>query len=445
MKKLLILLLAAALLLASCASTATAGVREDTNDVLENEAADGFEQVSYDEFEDELDLHYFAPPVLSSSDTAGTLFGIERNSKITTTFSSDAVKMSDLKSKFVTKTEGGYTYVNIQDDHFSISGFPFESSNAVKLFRLEFQKYKDYSTQLQNLGHNSAGGRVRFKTNATTIKVSVTLKNSNTFAHMPETATHGCDIYVGSGANPKWVTNFGPAADSYTKDVTLPAGIKEVMIVLPLYSGISSMTIGIPTNSAISSPDPYVIEDPVVYYGSSITQGACASRPGMSYPDITTRMLGANLVNLGFSSGALGETVVAETIAKIKMSAFVYDYDHNGGVDNLRATHYNFYKVIRDAQPNVPIIMISRFSQGYSCTEAEAAERRAIIKATYDKAVAAGDTNVYFIDGADVYPAEYRDFCMVDGIHPNDVGMYFVASAIYPVLKEALTKAGYIK
>ena len=97
------------------------------------------------------------------------------------------------------------------------------------------------------------------------------------------------------------------------------------------------------------------------------------------------------------------------------MSAFVYDYDHNGGIDNLRATHYNFYKVIRDAQPDVPIIMISRFSQGYSCTEAEAAERRAIIKATYDKAVAAGDKNVYFIDGADVYPAEYREFCLVDG------------------------------
>ena len=156
-------------------------------------------------------------------------------------------------------------------------------------------------------------------------------------------------------------------------------------------------------------------------------------------------MLGANLVNLGFSSSAKGETIVAETIARIKMSAFVYDYDHNGDIANLRKTHYDFYKVIRQAQPDVPIIMISRFSWGYSDSDDALNQRRDIIKTTYKKAVAEGDKNVYFIDGADVYPKEYRGACLVDGTHPNDLGMYFVANAIYPVLKDALTKAGYIK
>ena len=264
---------------------------------------------------------------------------------------------------------------------------------------------------------------------------------------MPYTGSCGCDVYVGSGANPLWVGNIRPgvSGNTYNVEIALPAGTKEVMIVLPLYSGISTMSVGFPEGASISSPDPYVIEDPVVYYGSSITQGACASRPGMSYPDITTRLLGANLVNLGFSSSAKGETIVGETIARIKMSAFVYDYDHNGDLANLRKTHYNFYKIIRNAHPDIPIIMISRFSIGYSGTDSDLKARRDVIETTYKKALAEGDTNVYYINGVDVYPPEYRGACLVDGIHPNDLGMYFVANAIYPVLKEGLTKAGYIK
>lgn len=380
------------------------------------------------------------------------LFDVPRTTNISASFSSDIVKASAMDKKYVVKTEGGYTYIDIEAPQLAISGFPFAETNTLKYYRLDYSLYDKYpsngsSDSVQRLSHHSAGGRVRFKTDADSIMVNVTLKMPARMTHMPDTGSCGCDVYVGSGANPVWVgvVDPGTSGSSYNVKVDLPAGTKQVMIVLPLYAGIEKMSIGVPDGKSVSSPDPYLIEDPVVYYGSSITQGACASRPGMSYTDITTRMLGANLVNIGFSSSAKGETIVGETIARIKMSAFVYDYDHNGDVDNLRATHYNFYKIIRNAQPDVPIIMISRFSQGYSTTEAGAAERRAIIKATYDKAIAEGDKNVYFIDGADVYPAEYRGSCLVDGTHPNDLGMYFVANAIYPVLKEALTKAGYIK
>lgn len=425
MKRFTILLLIAAMLLASCGTPAAGG--EDTTGSPDTT---------------------LAPETTAAPETTkapafvveDSILGINRTPKYNDKFMDDKIKASAAEKKYIASTADGYTYISVEESHFDISGLPFNDVNSKKFYRLEYANNSKYSTQLQNLAYHTAGVRIRFKTDATSIDVQIAHQKTEHFAHMPKTAVQGIDVYVGSGKNPVWVDNYSAGGK-----FTLPAGTKDVTIVLPLYSGVRKVVVGIPSNSSISSPSPYEIEDPVVYYGSSITQGACASRPGMSYPDITTRMLGANLVNLGFSSGALGETIVAETIAKIKMSAFVYDYDHNGSVDNLRDTHYNFYKIIRQAQPNVPIIMISRFSLGYSASDAEISQRRAIIKATYDKAVAEGDTNVYFIDGADVYPEQYRDFCLVDGIHPNDLGMYFVANAIYPVLKDALTKAGYIK
>ena len=463
MKRFLTLLLVCALLLASCAPAATPGTDttaapadgttatpEGTNAPADTTAAPVGTNASADTTAAPAETTVDTTVDTTPATVIKSLFDVERMDSVTTTFSADVVKVNAIEKKYAPKSEGGFTYVNIEVPQMVISGFPFAETNIIKYYRMDASLYNQYPTGsgdcVQKLAQHSAGARVRFKTNATTIWVNVTLKNPARMNHMPDTGSCGCDVYVGSGANPIWVDNVRPGTSgmTYNKEITLPAGIKEVMIVLPLYSGISSMSIGMLPTDAISSPDPYVVEDPVVYYGSSITQGACASRPGMSYADITTRMLGANLVNLGFSSSAKGEQIVADTIKRIKMSAFVYDYDHNGDVANLRATHYNFYKTIRDAQPDVPIIMISRFSWGYSGSDSSLTERRNIIKATYDKAVAAGDKNLYFIDGADVYPAEYRDYCLVDGTHPNDLGMYFVANAIYPVLKEALTKAGHL-
>ena len=121
------------------------------------------------------------------------------------------------------------------------------------------------------------------------------------------------------------------------------------------------------------------------------------------------------------------------------ISAFVMDYDHNNTIAGLQETHYAFYKTVRDAHPDIPIIFVSR-PVYLREPSAEQLSRIEIIKDTYNKAVASGDANVYFVCGDDFFPKDYPDLYMVDGTHPNDLGMYYIAKAIYPVLKSALDK-----
>jgi lysophospholipase L1-like esterase len=130
---------------------------------------------------------------------------------------------------------------------------------------------------------------------------------------------------------------------------------------------------------------------------------------------------------------------MAEYIGNMDMSAFVMDYDHNAiDPQELKKTHYAFYQKVRELNPNVPIIFITKSDVAISDSDTNYV-RREIIKQTYNKAIEAGDKNVYFISGEMIYGDTYRDFFMVDGCHRNDAGMLKIAETIYPVLKEILT------
>ena len=143
-----------------------------------------------------------------------------------------------------------------------------------------------------------------------------------------------------------------------------------------------------------------------------------------------------NHINLGFSGSGKGEKTMAEYISSLDMSAFVMDYDHNSpSVEHLAETHYDFYKTIRNANPTLPIVIMSKsdFAAGYSTN----VERRAVIFDTYTKAVAEGDKKVYFIDGESVFRGPYENVCTVDGTHPNDMGFALMADAVEYTLKKA--------
>jgi len=219
-----------------------------------------------------------------------------------------------------------------------------------------------------------------------------------------------------------------PAKDNELTDIT---------INLPLYNGIKNLYIGLKDGSAIEAPMPYAIDKPMIYYGSSITQGGCASRPGNSYNSIISRWMDCDHINLGFSGNGKGEIFMAEYIAGLLMSAFVMDYDHNApDADYLRATHEPFFKVIRAKQPDLPVIFMSMPNNDpYS---ASCVERRAIVKRTYENAIRAGDRRVYFIGGDSLFGEKDQDACTVDGSHPNDLGFMRMAETIYPVLNNAM-------
>lgn len=435
MKKFLILLLTVVMILCSCGTT----VSPDAVDTTAPPETDSGVNITENENKGEANILDYGVFSVTKSYT-----------DVLTTPAADNVKATDVDKKYIKRSDDGFTYINIEEPRIVLSGFPFQSSNFIKYYRLEAALFNKYPSNpnggdsIQKLSHHSAGGRVRFKTDATEISIEVTTKEALRMQHMTWVGSMGCDVYVGSGYNRVYVNSVQPTSDksnnTYTRTLKLPEGMKEVMINLPLYAGVQSMAVGFPAGASIGSPDPYTIDDPIVFYGHSGTQGCSASRPGMAYANIVCRALDANLVNLGFSSSAKGEQIVAESIAKIKMSAFVMDYDHNAGVETLRATHYNFYKTIRNAHPDIPIILMSANTEGLSRTVEESEIRREIILDTLEKAKAEGDNNIYFVNGAEVVPEGYRGELVVDHGHMTDLGMYFTANALYPILKEALAK-----
>ncbi len=195
--------------------------------------------------------------------------------------------------------------------------------------------------------------------------------------------------------------------------------------------------MGFRAESEVRAPSEYRLPLPFVTYGSSITQGGCASRPGNSNQGQLSRWLDSDYQNLGFSGSARGEPAMAEYIAGLDMSAFVLDYDHNApDPDHLAKTHEPFFRAVRSKNPGLPVIMVSK--PDFDNNPADSAARRDIIRGTYENAVRAGDRQVWFVDGESLFGPEDRWACTVDTVHPNVLGFYRMAKGIYPALREAL-------
>ena len=213
--------------------------------------------------------------------------------------------------------------------------------------------------------------------------------------------------------------------------------MREFTINFPLYNSVASLAIGLEPGAHISHAAPYRMAAPVVYYGSSVTQGGCASRPGNSYPAMISRMLDIDHINLGFSGSGRGEAIMAEHIASLEMAALVMDYDHNAPTPEwLERTHYPFYSIVRRAQPGLPIICVSRTLN--PAGDSEIARRREIIMATVERARAMGDGRIWFADGSRFFTGDDWDACTVDGVHPNDLGFHRMAQALAPMIALAL-------
>ena len=210
------------------------------------------------------------------------------------------------------------------------------------------------------------------------------------------------------------------------------------MIYLPMRDSITTMDIGIDEDSELLEPLPYKHETPIVFYGSSIVQGLCGSHSGRSYVDQIGRMLDSEYRNLGFSGCALGEDNIAKYIASLKMSVFVFDYDHNApNVEHLRNTHERFFKIFRSVQKDTPVIMVSK--PNILPWVKEDYERKEIIRQTYLNAKENGDNNVYFIDGEDFFGRDSRRYeYTADALHPNDAGMNRMAEIIGKQIREII-------
>ena len=339
----------------------------------------------------------------------------------------------DKNFKVETKIEReGLTFYDIDEAPFKIYGVFREGDHYV---RMPTDAAKSVSERVVSLYRHSAGGRVRFVTDSPYVAVSIKLDRVYKMSHFAFTGSVGCDMYSGT----KYIGTIVPpinVTNEYEGVIDVPFNeSKEYTVNLPLYSETDKIYIGIKEGSVLKAAPDYEIKKPIVYYGSSITQGGCASRPGNAYQSIISREINADFINLGFSGSAFAEDEMAEYIAGLDMSVFVFDYDHNApNLEHYKNTHEKFFKTIRKANPDLPILMMTR-PKYYLGKEEQ--ERLQVMLDTYNCAIAAGDKNVYYIKGPDLIES-VRESALVDGGHPNDSGFVSMACVVGNKLKEIL-------
>jgi len=326
-------------------------------------------------------------------------------------------------------------WINAKSDVFNIYGL-YEPKNNDVFRRMPEEVAENTNPGVVHLHTNTSGGRITFETDSQYVAIKMTSKANTRFSHMPFTGVAGFDLYIYDEHKfTYWKTFTPPFAfdDGYESVVNFPTpGTRKVMLHFPLYNNVDTLHIGLQKDSEVKSFAPYKDVPPILYYGSSITQGGCASRPGNNYPAIISRWNMIDFICLGFSGSAHGEFAFAAYIASLDLSIFVMDYDHNDNAENLRIHHEPFFKRYREQKPNTPVIFVT--APDFDNDKAAFTERRSIIRQTYENAVAAGDKNVYFVDGEKLFMGDLRDSCTVDGCHPNDLGFARMAEVIYKAI-----------
>ena len=358
------------------------------------------------------------------------------------------MKIQQFDKNFAVKQveEPDLVWYDVREEPFSVHGVEFDA-DAGRFLRIPEREVRPFSDAIKYLNTNTAGGRVRFRTDSPYIAICAVSDPFDPMPHMPITGQAGFDLYFPIGGKESYFKTFVPPTswtDGYSAG-TVTFGIEtDYTINFPLYHGVKELYVGLKKGAELKAAAPYRHTVPVVFYGSSITQGGCASRPGNSYQGFLSRRLSTDFINLGFSGNALGEPEMAEYIAGLETSVFVMDYDSNAPtVGHLQKTHYPFYKMIRERRPDLPIILVTHCDAPYGDLIKNSGpegwgtfeERYNVIRETYDRAKKDGDGNVYFIDGKELFAGEDWSDCTVDSCHPNDLGFYRFALRIEKTLE----------
>ena len=326
-----------------------------------------------------------------------------------------------------------YSY---KDKPIEVHGVPFFEKTG-KLERLP-ESVRKAVPSLEDLGRRCPGARLCFRTNSPKIVLKMTLGTLNWDIGMSIYDCQAANVMIGERQHARFAGLLHP--ENYEtmvcqREFLKDSSMEDVTIWFPRNEVVADFTIAIEDDAQIEAPTPYKYP-PMLFYGSSITEGGCCCRVTNVYSAIISQHLDIDYYNLGFSAGAKGELEIADYINTIPISIFVYDYDHNApSAEHLRKTHEPFFKRIREKNPTLPIVIMTKPDFDY---DPEAPERREVIFNTYQNAVDAGDTNVYFIDGQTFFGNQDRHFCTCDCCHPNDLGFYRMAQTLEPVIKGIL-------
>lgn len=330
---------------------------------------------------------------------------------------------------------------------FHIAGFHWLQEEG-KYRRLPSTPADTLPPAVDSLANCTAGGQIRFQTDSSRLSIRVKLGGPANMYQMPATGQCGFDCYLGEPGDLHYLgtTSFNHTKTEYEASFFdwKEKRPNHVTLNFPLYQSVEEVWIGVDSDATVEEAVAYASDKPVVLYGTSITQGGCASRPGMAYSNLLSRKLPFEFINLGFSGNGKGEPEVARTIAEVRNPAmFVLDYEANvPSVEHMAATLPVFIQILRERHPEVPILVISRIVSPMERFNPELhqmlLDRRDVQLDLVERLRSEGDGNVHFLDGRTLLGEEYPEECTVDGVHPTDLGFLLMSKAIEPKIRELL-------
>jgi len=330
------------------------------------------------------------------------------------------------------------TWITPPDPRLEVNGLPWYQENGGEWFRLPVRLKDSLPKEVWSLGQSPSGGRIRFRTDSNRVAIRLEYGSPPSMANMHAFGQTGVDLYVdgiyrATAVAGKDAKAGQPSEFTYFEVQGGPRLEREMALYLPLYKPVKVLAIGVEKDARLSRTRPFGIAKPVVFYGTSITQGGCASRPGMSYQAILGRMLNLDFVNLGFSGNGKGEPEVARMTAGIDGSCFVLDFaQNNKTVESLREVYDAFIGTLREKHPGTPILAITPISSSSERLGA-AGERleamREHIRKVVARRIADGDRRLQLVEGTDLLGPDRLDG-LVDGSHPNDLGFQWMAEGL---------------
>ncbi len=343
-------------------------------------------------------------------------------------------------------------WIDSHDDRFSIYGVFFNEENNLYMRVPNEVSEATGNPGIRTLSKMTAGGRLRFITDSKFIAIRAALPACSPAPHMPITLSHGFSVYADgvykNRYSPKFKTfleveEYGMKNRIFfaeKKNIEETTKERLIEIYFPLYGGVSQLHIGIAPGSVVKKAPAYERKKPLLFYGSSVTQGACVSRPGNDYVSILARKLNADYINLGFSGNGNAEDAMIDYITSIDASVYAFDYNmYSSRKERVLPPHFSIYERIREKHTNSVILLHDK----PGCDFEPDPEREEIIRSTYEKAVKLGDKLVCYIPPRDLLGDKDRDCCMVDVSHPNDLGAIRIAEAMYSVIKAIEKGANY--
>ena len=339
--------------------------------------------------------------------------------------------------------ENGIVWFDVKAPPFRLEGFAWIAEN--QLFRrLPKQPSHPIRDHVDNLANHTSGGQVHFRSNSKKILIRAELSNKSHMYHMPSTGQSGFDLYVGPPSKRLYqkTSRFNFNQTRFTNELFNGSQeLRNFVINFPLYNGVKSLEIGVEATSQALPALDRKNKGKIVVYGTSITQGGCAARPGLSYTNILSRRLDYEFINLGFSGNGRGEPELAHLISEINdMQLIILDYEANAN-EGIRKTLGPFVDILRKKYPTTPILIISKIPYAEKIRTNQTMETLSPLAKFQLNFVEnqrlAGDQKIYFLNGYGLL-GEYAHEATVDGTHPNSYGFMMMAENIQPHIEKIL-------